>query len=237
MKDIELPPPPEPTALGMDFDKGWDGVRAYGYTEEDLQAYARAAVESDRAQRVPDGWVLIATDAYEAGFGKGEQAHKTGKDVENPWGDEPGREAWAMGYALGKERAASTPAPAQQEPNGAPMNSASGVLSAIWDAMQNSADGDDLLNKLECLRDGIEQAVKADQEVALQELATDAQVVYGAYAAKHQEPPQQERGPMTTAQITDARKKDCFDPDDEPEPWSFRMGVVAAERHHGIRKD
>ena len=49
--------------------------------------------------------------------------------------------------------------------------------------------------------------------------------------------PQQERGPMTTAQITDARKKDCFDPDDEPEPWSFRMGVVAAERHHGIMKD
>lgn len=49
--------------------------------------------------------------------------------------------------------------------------------------------------------------------------------------------PQQERGPMTTAQITDARKKDCFDPDDEPEPWSFRMGVVAAERHHKIRKD
>lgn len=27
-------------------------------------------------------------------------------------------EAWAVGYALGKERAASTPAPAQQEPGG-----------------------------------------------------------------------------------------------------------------------
>lgn len=47
----KLPPLPEPTALGMDFDKGWDGIRAYGYTEDDMQAYAIAAIE---AQGVPD---------------------------------------------------------------------------------------------------------------------------------------------------------------------------------------
>lgn len=70
-----------------------------------------------RAEELADGWLLIATDAYEAGFGKGEQAYKTGREVDNPWGDEPGRGAWAIGYAIGKERAAlaSTPAPAQQE--------------------------------------------------------------------------------------------------------------------------
>lgn len=51
----KLPPLPEPTALGMDFDKGWDGIRAYGYTEDDMQAYAIAAIE---AQGVPDGVVL-----------------------------------------------------------------------------------------------------------------------------------------------------------------------------------
>lgn len=42
----KLPPLPEPTALGMDFDKGWDGIRAYGYTEDDMQAYAIAAIEA-----------------------------------------------------------------------------------------------------------------------------------------------------------------------------------------------
>jgi hypothetical protein len=40
----QLPPLPEPEALGMDFDKGWDGVRAYGYTEAQMQAYALQAL-------------------------------------------------------------------------------------------------------------------------------------------------------------------------------------------------
>jgi hypothetical protein len=60
------------------------------------------------------GWVLIATDAYEGGFGKGLQAAETGKEISNPWGDEPGREAWSLGYAMGKER--YQPKAAQQEP-------------------------------------------------------------------------------------------------------------------------
>lgn len=56
MNTPKLPPLPEPKALGMDFDNGWDGVRAYGYTAEQMQAYAIAAIE---AQGVPDGWQLV----------------------------------------------------------------------------------------------------------------------------------------------------------------------------------
>ena len=58
------------------------------------------------------------------------------------------------------------------------------VLTSIWNAMQNSADGDDLLSKLEHMRDSIERAVQGDQQQALQELADDAQLVYGGYTAQ-----------------------------------------------------
>lgn len=78
--------------------------------------HRKAWIERGEAVRlnvaVPDGWVLIAADAYEAGYGKGLQAAQTGKEIENPWGDEPGREAWSIGYALAKERAPAAPQPA-----------------------------------------------------------------------------------------------------------------------------
>lgn len=61
------------------------------------------------------------------------------------------------------------------------LKEASDVLAAVWTAMQNSADGDDLLNKLEALRESIEAAVRSDQTAALQELSDDAQTVYGEY--------------------------------------------------------
>lgn len=38
----DLPPLPEPDELGMDFDKGWDGVRAYGHTDAAMREYGRA---------------------------------------------------------------------------------------------------------------------------------------------------------------------------------------------------
>ena len=66
--NYKLPPLPEPTALGMDFDKGWDGIRAYGYTEDDMQAYAIAALEQQRqmeAQGVPDGYALVSKGALQ----------------------------------------------------------------------------------------------------------------------------------------------------------------------------
>lgn len=64
------------------------------------------------------------------------------------------------------------------------------LLTSIWNAMQNSADGDDLLNKLEHMRDSIERAVQGDQQQALQELADDARLVYGGYTAQEDHPEQ-----------------------------------------------
>ena len=66
------------------------------------------------------GWfernaVFVITEAYEAGVGKGMQAAQRGEEVQNPWGDEPCREAWALGYKEGKERYRPE-APAQADP-------------------------------------------------------------------------------------------------------------------------
>lgn len=40
--------------------------------------------------------------------------------------------------------------------------------------------------------------------------------------------------PMTDEQIKAARRSVCDDPNELPEPWAFRMGIRAAEAHHGI---
>lgn len=50
MNDIELPPLPHWCEAGSPF-------------AEQMQSYARAAIEADRAQRVPDGWKLVRVDA------------------------------------------------------------------------------------------------------------------------------------------------------------------------------
>lgn len=42
--------------------------------------------------------------------------------------------------------------------------------------------------------------------------------------------------PLTPDEITALSRQSADDPDDWPEPWAFHMGVVAAERHHGIRE-
>lgn len=44
------------------------------------------------------------------------------------------------------------------------------------------------------------------------------------------------RKPLEFDEITALSKQAADDPDDWPEPWAFHMGVVAAERHHGIRE-
>lgn len=54
MKDIELPPLPSSHQQG-DQTTDFHG-RLLKYTDRDMKAYARAAVEADRAQRVPDGY-------------------------------------------------------------------------------------------------------------------------------------------------------------------------------------
>lgn len=45
------------------------------------------------------------------------------------------------------------------------------------------------------------------------------------------------RQPLTPEEITVLSRIAADDPDDWPEPWAFHMGVVAAERHHGIRSE
>lgn len=44
----------------------------------------------------------------------------------------------------------------------------------------------------------------------------------------------QQAVPMTDEQVKSARRSVCDDPDELPEPWAFRMGIRAAEAHHGI---
>ncbi len=61
---MELPKLPEPEELGMDFNKGWDGVRAYGYTAKQMQEYARQAVLMEREACAKLCESLIGTRAY-----------------------------------------------------------------------------------------------------------------------------------------------------------------------------
>ena len=44
------------------------------------------------------------------------------------------------------------------------------------------------------------------------------------------------REPLTDDEISALRNQVADDPDDRPAPWAFRMGVLAAEVHHGIRE-
>lgn len=111
------------------------------------------------------------------------------------------------------------PCPVCSQPDGMrPLD----VLTSIWNAMQNSADGDDLLNKLEYMRDSIERAVQGDQQQALQELADDAQMVYGGYTAQ----PVQAQ-PST--RMWHDRIKDEH-PTSEPEYWPNALKVEYMER-------
>ena len=175
MKDIELPPLPEPTALGMDFDKGWDGVRAYGYTEEDLQAYARAAVEADRAQRVPDGWKQEAAEAIDW-------------LLNNIRRDAPQLSGKAMGNAVRVRDAllASTPAPAQQEPSD--ENKALDLLAVLFDSYEN---GTPCYEDPESTTGYLGHAFQLDSETfhACADLLNRRRPVNGEPAAQPQEQP------------------------------------------------
>lgn len=46
--------------------------------------------------------------------------------------------------------------------------------------------------------------------------------------------PQHERKPLSYEEINAIRKALPADIEDMPEPWAFRQGFRAAERHHGI---
>lgn len=91
--------------------------------------------------------------------------------------------------------------------------------------------------------------VTDEQVLALAHSYADAKLMrYGALGIK--EPPdpsaafielrrailslRPEKVPMTNEELKAARLRVCDDPNELPEPWAFRMGVYAAEAHHGI---
>ena len=55
------------------------------------------------------------------------------------------------------------------------------------------------------------------------------------YIPLYTNPAPQEKQPLTEEQIREGRKAVTDDPEDQPEPWAFKMGVWFAERHHGIK--
>lgn len=131
MNDIELPPLPAPfMELHRDL-----GTTVYDAWVAQMQAFARAAVEADRAQRVPDVAEIRRVLA----------CVKSSVDSGIPVTD-----GWRILDAL----LASTPAPAQQD---IPLEFQKVLSDNLWDLY---ADG----------------------------------------TAQHQEPPQQERKPMTDEQ-------------------------------------
>lgn len=172
MKDIELPPLP----VGI--------LSPIGelYTDENMHAYARAAVEADRAQRVPDWWKPASgMTAHRAAFFM--DRFKREEKLLGP------NEQAAIDFVLAM--LASTPAPAQQEASGY---------------------GPKLMPQVSGYGPPVETVV--------------------SYTAQHQEPPQQERTPMTDAQAVKCIEAAGF------KTWTsahFRL-VRQAERHHGIKE-
>lgn len=202
MKDIELPPLP---VLGPEWTPHWTKV-----VHDKMQAYARAAVEADRTQRVPD-WAhpkvqaLIGSDAR-----KRIQIDLMWRILENP-NDEFGpsdMEYWdTIHDRLKAAMLASTPAPApapapaQQEPDWKAMYEHEKRRSAMWIAKYEKDIG-----PLECV-----------------------------VPVSHQEQPQQERGPTLTED--DLIEAFCSTPHSQQFVSVFIAGARFAERHHGIRKD
>lgn len=141
MKDIELPPLPEPDICRYVVTVWRDGVECEidngpRYTVEQMQSYARAAVEADRAQRVPDGWKLVPVEPTEAMKESGrEYFQSTYLDTFKT--KEHYRRMLQMAPVL-----ASTPAqPAQQEPD-CPRCNGSGEDPEGYFDQSRGPDGD-----------------------------------------------------------------------------------------------
>lgn len=177
---------------------------------------ASAAVEADRAQRVPD-WshpkvqALIGSDAR-----KRIQIDLLWRILENP-NDEFGpsdMEYWdAIHDRLKSAMLASTPAPAQQE------------TSPIKAEHKTVTSSGTVVTRLE-LTDKAKESLRAN-------------VTHIPGIAQHQEPPQQERKPMTESRVIAeynnhavaggvAARAGFLD--------GFLLGVRLAERHHGIKE-
>lgn len=193
---------------------------------------ARAAVEADRAQRVPDGWALVPIEPDDA--------------LMRPFYACPPDElslAWRAMHMVAAKKSrglASTPAPAQREPSEATIAQIDREIEAMLTQVESGSFPELPTRTLELARE-----------------------VAKLIVAKHQEPPQQERGPMTNEieyqerifRLEVALKKSLEDrhPMTETQRRALiaRAGdltdglnqddfadeiVKAVERHHGIKE-
>lgn len=108
MKDIELPS--LPTDMMLQSDGEWVRTEKNTLTATEAKAYARAAVEADRAQRVPDDF-LSHRSAWRAALVIA-QGFAANEDDSDYWSHEI--KAFDRAYS---RLLASTQAPAQQEPS------------------------------------------------------------------------------------------------------------------------
>lgn len=102
----DLPPLPEPEELGMDFDQGWDGVKAYGFTADQMQAYARAALAATPAQAQQAGSVQAWEVVIPGGRATGQWESARIADYNQGWND------YRKAVKAALSKLAATPAPA-----------------------------------------------------------------------------------------------------------------------------
>lgn len=190
MKDIELPP----FQWGRDFP-AWLEVRSDEEIQAEFTAYARAAIEADRAQRVPDGAIsgalfdfagFLTTLDAPVRFGSTEEAAPM-VELLQEFAKKRGLSLDDADVMCWSDLLASTPAPAQQEPMEAFLvidlsRELCVKPSILIRALQAQGIGNYSVN------------------MALPKSAADAMRKHFKSAAQHQEQPQQERGPMTECQ-------------------------------------
>lgn len=227
MKDIELPPlskfdHPEPRTMQ------WSDLELYA-----IKSYAIAAVESDRAQRVPD--VEALKDHLVA--------------ISSAVANSDDRVAQAL-IRTTLALLASTPAPAQQEPSEAEMVCAEayqvvGCLLSDLGLFETEAARKILDNLSEARmvhQDVLPWESAQHQEQPQQEKCPSCRTgsIYACTCpfptARNQEPPQQERKPMTEQERHALFAGLLSETADKPTEM-FRLIVERVERHHGIRKD
>lgn len=183
---------------------------------------ARAAIEADRAQRVPDGWKLVPvepTDAMVRAALHLDLSYMPGHEG-------PDRAAVYRAMLAAVPARASTPAPAQQEPKewlptAENINVLPEPVRRYISELETNCDPAGTVRHLTILQDTV-RALEASNRMLRD-------------AARHQEQPQQERKPMTDVEIEgmywEANRWLCTDLED------YKTAVRDTERHHGIRKD
>lgn len=248
MKDIELPPLPEPdhyakvSTAGEFIEAGSSEEGNYAfYSSDDMQAYASAAVEADRAQRVPEDIVNYVRGIYAflesvAPVGLAEEAFRLPPSAtrnqealfDSLPDHTPGGFPSSSGQVGGGEREsqaaiglsdllASTPAQPAQKP-------------APWNESKQAALNDWFLS----LPDGRREVLLQDKWM-LAGAAFEAGRALAAPATAHQEPPQKERKPMTDREADILTEQHYYL--GGRMPADYRISVVrATERHHGIKE-